>query len=78
MRALLIQNGVKLLRRFREDFNCLRALLIQNGVKPIFILLKFFKRLRTLVLWSDRDTYKFLIFKVFMMNDILFMTQYAL
>jgi len=29
-------------------------------------------------LWSDRDTYKFLIFKVFMMNDILFMTQYAL
>ena len=52
--------------------------LIQNGVKPIFILLKFFKRLRTLVLWSDRDTYKFLIFKVFMMNDILFMTQYAL
>ena len=31
-----------------------------------------------LVLWSDRDTYKFLIFKVFMMNDILFMTQYAL
>ena len=30
------------------------------------------------VLWSDRDTYKFLIFKVFMMNDVLFMTQYAL
>ena len=34
--------------------------------------------LRVVDLWSDRDTYKFLIFKVFMMNDILFMTQYAL
>ena len=75
---MLIQIGVKLDIGSGFSLGSLRALLIQIGVKQFSIPFTTYVGLRALVLWSDRDTYKFLIFKVFMMNDILFMTQYAL